>query len=116
MLADELTRHFDVTAQAADAAVLPVDHAEAHRLFDASTGARQSIEGLRDSIRRECFGNPDRLGLCSECGKVVDPPRAGHDPGGCLSIIAEPVVAIVRTPKRLCLRARYHWRQRGSAR
>lgn len=115
MLADQLTEQLDVTTQFVDAAVLPVVHDDAHRLDTAAAGAEDAIGVLRQSIRRECFGNPDRLGLCSECGKVIDPPRAGHDPGGCLSIIAEPVVAIVRMPRRLYLRARYHLRQRGSA-
>lgn len=115
MLADQLTATLDVTSHAVDHAVLPVDHDDAHRLYDSALGAVDSLAGLQDSLRRECFGNPDRLGLCDECGKVVD-RRSGHDPGGCLSIIAEPFVAVVRMPKRLWLRARYHWRNRGSAR
>lgn len=109
-----LTVVLEVATEEAAAAVLPVDHAEAHRLFDMAGGAQRAIDDLTDNIRRECFGAPDRLGLCGVCGKVIDPPRAGHDPGGCMSIIAEPVVAIVRMPKRLWLRARYHLRQRGS--
>lgn len=93
---------------------LPVGHVEAHRLFDVAGDARQALDTLQDTIARECFGNPDRLGLCGQCGKVVDRSgRSGHDPGGCMSIIAEPVVALARMPKRLYLRARWHWRERG---
>lgn len=111
MLADQLAEHLDITAQQTDAAVLPVDHDDAHRLYDAAGGASRAIGALRGSIARECFGNPDRLGLCGECGKVIDPPAAGHDPGGCMQVIALGVVALVRLPKRLRLRARYHWRR-----
>lgn len=111
---DTLTRTLRFAVDEAARAPLPPDHGEAHRLFDVAGDARQTLGDLQDNIARECFGNPDRLGLCGECGKVVDRAgKAGHDPGGCLSIVAEPVVALVRIPKRLYLRARWHWRGRG---